>query len=80
MKVQGNFVQPCPTCCAFHTAPQMMYSKASEIFAESIPAGILQMYVYVQSSNRSMAAAGSIFISALATGFASALCSYGKVV
>ena len=50
------------------------------MFAESIPAGILQMYVYVQSSNRSMAAAGSILVSALTTGFASALASYGKVV
>ena len=56
----------------------MVYSKGTEIFAEAIPAGTLQMYVFVSSPNRSAAAAGSILISALTTGFGSALISYGE--
>ena len=56
----------------------MLYSKAGEMFAEAIPAGILQMYAFVSSPNRSAAAAASIFISALTTGFGSALVSYGE--
>jgi hypothetical protein len=56
--------------------PQMIASKIGEVFAEAIPAGVLQMYAYVQSPNRSTAAAASIFISALTTGFGSALISY----
>ena len=56
----------------------MIHSKVTEMFAEAIPGGILQMYVYVSSKNRSAAAAGSIFISALTTGFGSALISYGE--
>ena len=56
----------------------MVYSKLTEIFAEAIPAGCLQMYTFMQSPNRSAAAAGSILISALTTGFGSALVSYGE--
>ena len=56
----------------------MIYSKATEMFAEAIPAGVLQMYAFVSSPNRSAAAAGSILISALTTGFSSALVSYGE--
>ena len=56
----------------------MIYSKVVEMFAEAIPAGILQMYAFVLSPNRSTAAAGSILISALTTGFSSALVSYGE--
>ena len=56
----------------------MIYSKLGEMFAEAIPGGILQMYAYVLSSDRSTAAAGSILISALTTGFGSALVSYGE--
>jgi hypothetical protein len=54
----------------------MIYSKLTEILAESIPAGVLQMYAFAEFSNRSTAAAISIFISALTTGFGSALVSY----
>ena len=49
-----------------------------EMFAEAIPAGVFQAYAFAQSSNRSAAAAGSILISALTTGFGSALISYGE--
>ena len=56
----------------------MIYSKCAEMFAEAIPAGVLQMYVFVTSSNRSTAAAASILVSALTTGFSSALVSYGE--
>ena len=56
----------------------MVYSKLAEMFAESIPAGVLQMYAYVLSPNRSTAALASILISALTTGFGSALVSYGE--
>ena len=56
----------------------MIYSKLGEMFAEAIPGGILQMYVFVSSPNRSAAAAASILISALTTGFGSALISYGE--
>ena len=58
----------------------MILSKCAEIFAEAIPAGVLQMYAFVMSPNRSFAAAGSIIISALTTGFGSALSSYGKLI
>ena len=56
----------------------MIFSKFAEMFAEAIPGGILQMFVFVSSPNRSTAAAGSILISALTTGFGSALISYGE--
>ena len=56
----------------------MLYSKLIEMFAEAIPAGILQMYAFVTSPNRSATAAASILISALTTGFGSALISYGE--
>ena len=61
-----------------HAPSQMIYCKVTEIFAEAIPAGCLQMYAFVQSPRRSTAAAGSILISALTTGFGSALISYGE--
>ena len=48
------------------------------MFAESIPAGILQAYALALSSNRTTSAFASIFISALTTGFGSALVSYGE--
>ena len=59
---------------------QMTVSKAGEMFAEATPAGVLQMYAFVISPNRSSAAAGSIIISALTTGFGAALISYGESV
>ena len=49
------------------------------MFAEAIPAGVLQVYSFVSSPNRSIAAAGSIIISALTTGFGAALISYGEL-
>ena len=58
----------------------MIFSKEAEIFAEAIPAGVLQMYAFVSSPNRSIAAAGSIMISTLTTGFGAALASYGEAV
>ena len=58
----------------------MISSKASEIVAEAIPAGVLQIYAFATSPNRSIAAAGSIMISALTTGFGAALISYGESV
>ena len=63
----------------FHSPPQMIFSKGAEIFAESIPAGIVQTYAFIQSPNRSATAAISILISALTTGFGSALISYGEL-
>jgi hypothetical protein len=54
----------------------MLVTKLGEVFAESIPAGVLQTYAYVTSPNRSTAALGSIIVSALTTGFGSALVSY----
>ena len=56
----------------------MIFSKCAEMFAESIPAGILQAYAVVISSNRTTSAFASIFISALTTGFGSAVVSYGE--
>ena len=56
----------------------MVFSKYTEMFAESIPAGVLQAYAFAQSPNRSTSAALSILISAATTGFGSALASYGK--
>jgi hypothetical protein len=56
--------------------PQLIYSKLAEMFAEAIPAGVLQMHAFIQSPNRSTAAFGSIIISAMTTGFGSALVSY----
>ena len=56
----------------------MVSGKISEMTFESIPAGILQMYAFVISPKKSTAAAGSILISGLTTGFASALISYGE--
>ena len=56
----------------------MMYSKSVEIFAEAIPAGVLQMYAFAKSQNQTFMAAVSIMISALTTGFGSALVSYGE--
>ena len=50
------------------------------MFAEAIPAGVLQMYAFIKSPNRTNAAAGSIIISALTTGFGSALISYGELI
>ena len=58
----------------------MIASKGIEMFAEAIPAGVLQMYAFIISPKRSVAAAGSIMISALTTGFASALMSYGELI
>ena len=55
-----------------------MYSTFAEMFAESIPAGVLQAFAYIQSPKRTTAALVSILISALTTGFGSALISYGK--
>ena len=66
----------------FHIPPpaplQMIFSKVTEMFAEAIPAGIVQTYAFIQSPNRSMTAAISIVISAVTTGFGSALISYGE--
>jgi hypothetical protein len=56
----------------------MIWSKLAEIFSEAIPGGILQMYAFVSTPNRSAAAAGSILISALTTGFGSSLVAYGE--
>ena len=56
----------------------MIVSKLAETFAEAIPAGALQAYAFTQSENRSMSAFASILISALTTGFGSALVSYGE--
>ena len=58
----------------------MIFCKEVEIFAEAIPAGVIQMYAFVSSPSRSIAAAGSIIISALTTGFGAALVSYGESV
>ena len=76
MKVQ----QIKPLLFTFPSPPKMLISKTCEMFAEAIPAGILQMYAFAKSSNRSYAAAGSIMISAFTTGFGSALLSYGERV
>ena len=56
----------------------MIFSKVTEVFAESIPAGVLQAYAYIQSPKRSTSAFASILVSALTTGFGSALVSYGE--
>ena len=56
----------------------MIFSKGAEMFAEAIPAGVLQAFAYIQSPNRSTAALASILISAATTGFGSALVSYGE--
>ena len=58
----------------------MIMSKVNEMFAEAIPAGVLQMYAFVIAPKRSIAAAGSIMISALTTGFGAALISYGELI
>ena len=58
----------------------MAWSKLAEMFAEAIPAGLLQMYAFILSPNRSLQALASIIVSALATGFGSALISYGEFI
>ena len=58
----------------------MIMSKMAEMFAEAIPAGVLQMFAFATSPNRSMAAASSIIISALTIGFGAALASYGELM
>ena len=56
----------------------MIFSKFAEMFAEAIPAGVLQAYAFIGSSNRTTSALASILISAATTGFGSALVSYGE--
>ena len=62
-----------------HPKLQMAYSKVTEMFAEAIPAGVLQIYAFFLSQNRTAAAFASILISSMTTGFGSALISYGEL-
>jgi len=54
----------------------MAFGKGTELAFESIPGGLLQAYMFINSPEKTVFLLISILISALTTGFASALISY----
>jgi len=55
---------------------EMVSGKMIELALESIPGGLLQAYVFINSPEKTMFLLMSILISTLTTGFASAMISY----
>ena len=55
---------------------EMMYSKGAEMFAESIPSALVQCLFLIRSDIMPTSILGSVLISSLATGFASASMSF----
>ena len=55
---------------------ELVFCKAIEMAAESIPGCLLQLYANLQSGDRSRRAIASVAISALTTGFSSASISF----
>ena len=55
---------------------EMALGKGTELAFESIPGGLLQAYVFINSPEKTLFLLISILISALTTGFASAIISY----
>ena len=55
---------------------EMVGGKMIELALESIPGGLLQAYVFINSPEKTMFLLMSILISTLTTGFASAMISY----
>ena len=56
---------------------ELMFTKGTEMVCESIPGSVLQLYVLLKDKNLlSRATVGSVFISAMTTGFCSASISF----
>ena len=55
---------------------EMAMGKCSELAFESVPGGLLQAYVFINSPEKTMFLLGSILISTLTTGFSSAMISF----
>ena len=55
---------------------EMVMGKMAELAFESIPGGLLQAYVFINSPEKTTFLLVSILISALTTGFSSAMISY----
>jgi len=60
----------------FNPLLEMALGKATELALESIPGGLLQAYVFINSPEKTMFLLMSILISTLTTGFASAMISF----
>ena len=60
----------------FNPLVEMVMGKMTELALESIPGGLLQAYVFINSPEKTMFLLVSILISTLTTGFASAMISY----
>jgi len=60
----------------FNPLLEMALGKATELALESIPGGLLQAYVFINSPEKTTFLLVSILISALTTGFSSAMISY----
>jgi hypothetical protein len=59
---------------------EMAFGKGAELAFESIPGGVLQAYVFINSPEKTLFLLISILISTLTTGFASAMISYDMEV
>jgi len=60
----------------FNPLVEMAIGKCAELALESVPGGLLQAYMFVNSPEKTMFLLMSILISTLTTGFASAMISY----
>ena len=60
----------------FNPLKEMVGGKMAELACESVPGGLLQTYIYINSQEKSSVFLLSILISTLTTGFASALITY----
>ena len=61
---------------AFDTKTELIMTKCAEMFTESIPGSLLQLYVLLKVRNVSRATVGSVIVSATTTGFSSASISF----
>jgi len=75
----------CYRCCAgqemqehhsIDAKTELVTTKMIEMFAESIPGSLLQLYVLLKVKNVSRATVGSVIVSAMTTGFCSASISF----
>ena len=60
---------------AFDVKTELMATRGIEMVCESIPGTLLQLYVLLKVGNVSRATVGSVLVSAMTTGFSSALIS-----
>jgi len=61
---------------AFDAKIELVFTKGIEMFAESIPGSLLQLFVLLKVKNVSRATVGSIVVGAMTTGFSSASISF----